>query len=75
MGGAQDAATLVKAKPGTGGPKSRPTATPWQRVRRWIFPTRWRWQQGNLSQLPEEEVVPIVHFAPQRSLKWRKLDT
>jgi hypothetical protein len=27
---------------------------------------RWRWRQGELSQLPKKEVVTIAHFAPPR---------
>ncbi len=52
MGGAQVAAILVQAEPGTGGPKCWPTATSWRQVRRLIWlaksfftkfiPAQWR---------------------------------
>ncbi len=40
-----------------------------------FVPLRWWWQQGELSQLPKKEVVPVIHFAPCRSLKRQKLGT
>ncbi len=46
------------------------TSTLVDTLRRGIYPVlaRWRWQQGELLQLPKKEVVRfIVHFAPCRS--------
>jgi hypothetical protein len=39
-----------------------------------FFLARWRWWQGELSQLPKKGVVcSIIHFATCRSLKQWKL--
>ncbi len=48
MGGAQVIAVLVQAKPGTGSPKSWPTAMSLRQVRRLIRPGTERWRQGVL---------------------------
>jgi hypothetical protein len=77
---AQAADILFQAKPGTGGPKSWPTAMSWRRVHRLIRLRQEFFKFGAVSEAArrivvasEEGVRPIVHFAACRSLKRRKL--
>jgi hypothetical protein len=59
--GVQVATILVQAKPGTGGPKSWPTAISQWRVHKLSRFWRWQWYHGKPSQLPKKEVATVAN--------------